>query len=92
MSSSAASFVGAYDWTILRLKMIGLKKNGTCFEYQENETDLLWTCKKASFLRKTSVGGQGRWKKRQRTKKRELDWQRERDEENEYGTVQCEGT
>ena len=39
-----------------------------------------------------SVGGQGGWKKRQRTKKKELDWQRERDDENEYGTVQCEGT
>ena len=33
------------------------------------------------------VGG-----KRQRTKKKELDWKRERDDENEYGTVQCEGT
>ena len=30
--------------------------------------------------------------KRQRTKKKELDWQRERDDENEYGRVQCEGT
>ena len=30
--------------------------------------------------------------KEARTKKKELDWQRERDDENEYGTVQCEGT
>ena len=59
------------------------EKYGTCFEYQE---------KKASFPTKVSVGGQGEWKKRQRTKKKELDWQRERDDENEYGTVQCEGT
>ena len=25
-------------------------------------------------------------------KKKRLDWQRERNDENEYGTVQCEGT
>ena len=74
------------------LKMIGLKKYGTCFEYQEKETDLLWSCKKASFPTKISVGRQGGWKKRQRTKKKELDRQRERDDENENGTVQCEGT
>ena len=30
--------------------------------------------------------------KRQRTKKKELDWQRKRDDENEYGTVQSEDT
>ena len=41
---------------------------------------------------KISIGGQGGWKKRQRTKKKELDCQRERDDGNEYGTVQCEGT
>ena len=74
------------------LKMIGLKKYGTCFEYQEKETGLLWTCKKASFPTKISVGGQGGWKKRLRTNKKELDWQRERDDENKYGTIQCEGT
>ena len=39
-----------------------------------------------------SVGGQSGWKKRQGTKKKELDWKRERDDENEYGTEQCEGT
>ena len=32
------------------------------------------------------------WKKRQRTKKKELDWQREQHDKNKYGTVQCEGT
>ena len=68
------------------------EKYGTCFEYQEKETGLLWTCTKASFPTKISVGGQGGWKKRQRTKKKELNWQREREDENEYGTVQCEGT
>ena len=54
-------------------KMIGLKKYGTCYDYQEKETGLLWTCKKASFPTKISVGGQGGWKKRQRLKKKELD-------------------
>ena len=49
-------------------------------------------CEKSSFPTKVSVGGQGGWKKRQRTKKKELDWQREQDDKNEYGTVQCEGT
>ena len=67
------------------LKMIGLKNVELVlkFEYQEKETGLLWTCKKASFPTKITVG----WKKRQRTKKKELDWQCERD-----GTAQCEGT
>ena len=69
-----------------------LEKYGTCFEYQEKETGQLWTCKKVSFPTKISVGGHGGWKKRQRTKKKKLDWQRERDDENEYGTVQREGT
>ena len=68
------------------------EKYGTCFEYQEKETGLLWTCKKASFPTKISVGESGGRKKRQRTKKKELNWQRERDDENEYGIVQCEGT
>ena len=68
------------------------EKYGTCFEYQEKETGLLWTCKKAGFPTKIRVGGQGGWEKRQRTKKKELDWQRERDDENEYGTAQCKGT
>ena len=72
--------------------MIGLKKYGTCCEYQEKESGLLWTCENASFPTKISVEGQGGWKKRQRTKKKELDWQRERDDEKEYDTVQCEGT
>ena len=35
------------------------EKYGTSFEYQEKETGLLWTCKKASFPKKISVGGQG---------------------------------
>ena len=76
------------------LKMIGLKNAELVLSIKKKkkETGLLWTCKKASFPTKISVGGQGRWKKRQRTKKKELDWQRERDDENEYGTVQCEGT
>ena len=33
------------------------------------------------------VGKRGRGQKRKK-----LDWQRERDDENEYGTVQCERT
>ena len=65
------------------LKMIGLKNTELVFEYQEKETGLLWTCKKAPFPTKISVGGHGGWKKRQRTKKKELDWQRERDDEKE---------
>ena len=71
--------------------MIGLKNTELVLSIKK-KTGLLWTCKKASFPTKTSVGGQGGWKKRQRTKKKELDWQRERDDENQYGTVQCEGT
>ena len=72
--------------------MIGLKKYGTCYEYQEKETGLLWTCKNASFPTKISVVGQGGWKNRQRTKKKELDCQRERDDEKEFDTVKFEGT
>ena len=68
------------------------EKYETYYEYQEKETGLLWTCRKASFPTKISVGGQGGWKKRQRTKKKELDWHRERDDKNEYDKVQCEGT
>ena len=74
------------------LKMIGLKNTELVFEYQEKETSLLWTRKKASFPTKISVGGQVGLKKRQRSKKKELDWQRVRDDVNEYGTVQCEGS
>ena len=68
------------------------EKYGTCYEYQEKETGLLWTCKNASFPTKMSVAGQGGWKKRQRTKKKGLDLQRGRDDEKEFDTVQCEGT
>ena len=39
------------------------EKYGTSFEYQEKETGLLWTCKKASFPTKISVRGQGGWKR-----------------------------
>ena len=73
------------------LKMIGLKNTELVLSIKKKKL-LLWTCKKASFPTNISVGGQGGWKKRQRTKKKELDWQRERGDENEYGTVQCEGT
>ena len=74
--------------------MIGLKNTELVLSIknQEKDTGLLWTCKKASFPTKISVGGQGGREKRQRTKKKELDWQLERDDENEYDTVQCEGT
>ena len=78
------------------LKMIGLKNEELVLSIKKKkkkkETGLLWTCKKAFFPTKINVGGQGGWKKRQKTKKKELDWQRKRDDENEYGTVQCEGT
>ena len=73
--------------------MIGLKNTELVLStVSRKKTGLLWTYKKTSFPTKISVGGQGGWKKGQRTKKKELDWQRERDDENEYGTVQCEGT
>ena len=42
-------------------------------------------------LQKLVLEGKVERKKRQRTKKKELDWQRERHDENEYGTVQSEG-
>ena len=72
--------------------LISSQKKPGIMSFAEKEIDLLWTCTKASLPTKISVGGQVGWKKRQRTKKKELDWQRERDDENEYGTVQCEGT
>ena len=72
--------------------MIRLKNTELVLSINKKETGLLWKCKKASFPTKISFGGQDGWKKRQRTKKKELDWQRERDDENKYVTVQCEGT
>ena len=58
-----------------------LEKYGTCFEYQEKETRLLWTCKRASFPTKKVL---------------EVRWMENEAEEGEervgQATVQCEGT
>ena len=53
------------------LKMIG-KKNTELVSSIKKKI-LLWTCKKELFSTKISVGGLGIWKKRKRTKKKELD-------------------
>ena len=74
------------------LKMIGLKNTELLLSIKKKKLAYYGHVRRHHSLKKNSVEGQGGWKKRQRTKKKELDWQRELDDENEYGTVQCEGT
>ena len=71
--------------------MIGLKNTELVLSIKKKKLVYYGHVRRHHSLQKIGVGGQGGWKKRQRTKKKELDWQRERDDENEYGTVQCEG-
>ena len=73
------------------LKMIDLKNTELVLSIKKKKLVYYGHVRRHHSLQKISVGGQGGWKKGQRTKKKELDWQRERDDENEYGTVQCEG-
>ena len=51
------------SWKKMKSNAYRPEKYETYYEYQEKETGLLWTYRKASFPTKISVGGQGGWKK-----------------------------
>ena len=74
------------------LKMIGLKNTELVLCIKKKKLAYYRHVRRHHSIKKISVGGHLDGKKRQRTKKKELDWQREQDDKNEYGTVQCEGT